>query len=375
MYLLLGLAGMGLPFQTGINALLKRRVGSPYTAALISFAVALLFLLLLLTTTGQEWSLPAVTLEHAPLWIWMGGLCGALFLTGNILLHTRLGSVQTIVLPVMGQILMGLIIDTNGYFHATQIPLSLLRILGAILVVGGVLTVSLAKENATSSKSLTTNRTTTTTVTTATSTTITSSTHRPQRAPSITRWLWRLFGVFTGMASATQVAVNGYLGLLLHSPVKSSVISFVVGVIILALICLGIAITGKTSRTAADTIDTTNTTDIIDTTNTANGSPTTIATPANPHFATSNHQTANSQYPWWIWFGGILGAFFVLSNVYLSELLGTGMTVVVLLITGTTGSLIVDHFGLFRSQVKPINGIKILGILTMIAGAALIKLL
>ena len=250
MYLLLGLAGMGLPFQTGINALLKRRVGSPYTAALISFVVALIFLLLLLTATGQEWSLPAAALEGAPLWIWAGGLCGAIFLTGNILLHARLGSVQTIVLPVMGQILMGLIIDTYGYFHAAQTPLSLLRIVGAILVVG---------------------------------------------------------------------------------------------VIVLALICIGLAIAGKKSGTG------------------------TTKTSANT--AKSNTQSNNGQLPWWIWFGGILGAFFVLGNVYLAALLGTGMTVVVLLITGTTGGLIVDHFGLFRSPVKPINGMKVLGIIAMIAGA------
>lgn len=256
---------------------------------------------------------------------------------------------------------MGLIIDTNGYFHATQIPLSLLRILGAILVVGGVLTVSLAKENSG------------TTITSSTTTTKTTTTTATSKTPPLTLWLWRLFGVFTGMASATQVAVNGYLGLLLHSPVKSSVISFVVGVIILALICLGIAITGKTSSIATDTTNDSLT--FNNTTNATNSSATTITTPATPYFPTSNHQAATSQYPWWIWFGGILGAFFVLSNVYLSELLGTGMTVVVLLITGTTGSLIVDHFGLFRSPIKPINGIKILGILTMIAGAALIKLL
>lgn len=236
MYLLLGLAGMGLPFQTGINALLKRRVGSPYTAALISFVVALIFLLLLLTATGQEWSLPAAALEGAPLWIWAGGLCGAIFLTGNILLHARLGSVQTIVLPVMGQILMGLIIDTYGYFHAAQTPLSLLRIVGAILVVGGVLTVSLAKENGGASVIPSTAKATANT--SANVSEINSST-------SMTLWLWRLFGVFAGMMSATQVAVNGYLGQLLTSPVKASVISFVVGVIVLALICIGLAIAGK----------------------------------------------------------------------------------------------------------------------------------
>lgn len=340
MYLLLGLAGMGLPFQTGINALLKRRVGSPYTAALISFVVALIFLLLLLTATGQEWSLPAAALEGAPLWIWAGGLCGAIFLTGNILLHARLGSVQTIVLPVMGQILMGLIIDTYGYFHAAQTPLSLLRIVGAILVVGGVLTVSLAKENGGASVIPSTAKATSNT--SANVSEINSST-------SMTLWLWRLFGVFAGMMSATQVAVNGYLGQLLTSPVKASVISFVVGVIVLALICIGLAIAGKKSGTG------------------------TTKTSANT--AKSNTQSNNGQLPWWIWFGGILGAFFVLGNVYLAALLGTGMTVVVLLITGTTGGLIVDHFGLFRSPVKPINGMKVLGIIAMIAGAALIKLL
>ena len=156
----------------------------------------------------------------------------------------------------MGQILMGLIIDTYGYFHAAQTPLSLLRIVGAILVVG---------------------------------------------------------------------------------------------VIVLALICIGLAIAGKKSGTG------------------------TTKTSANT--AKSNTQSNNGQLPWWIWFGGILGAFFVLGNVYLAALLGTGMTVVVLLITGTTGGLIVDHFGLFRSPVKPINGMKVLGIIAMIAGAALIKLL
>ena len=101
----------------------------------------------------------------------------------------------------------------------------------------------------------------------------------------------------------------------------------------------------------------------------------TSSTKTSANTAKSNTQSNNGQLPWWIWFGGILGAFFVLGNVYLAALLGTGMTVVVLLITGTTGGLIVDHFGLFRSPVKPINGMKVLGIIAMIAGAALIKLL
>ncbi|WP_413587808.1 DMT family transporter [Ellagibacter isourolithinifaciens] len=79
--------------------------------------------------------------------------------------------------------------------------------------------------------------------------------------------------------------------------------------------------------------------------------------------------------PWWMWIGGILGGLYVLANVYLSRIIGTGMTVVVLLVGSTTGGILVDHFGIFESPKKAINRQKILGVLIMILGAAAIKLL
>ena len=42
------LAGIGVPIQTSINARLRKKVGSPYRASLVSFAVSLIFLVLLL---------------------------------------------------------------------------------------------------------------------------------------------------------------------------------------------------------------------------------------------------------------------------------------------------------------------------------------
>ena len=54
MSIILGiLAGIGLPVQTSINTALRKKVGSPYNASLVSFVVALLFLVLLLLVTGQ----------------------------------------------------------------------------------------------------------------------------------------------------------------------------------------------------------------------------------------------------------------------------------------------------------------------------------
>ena len=312
MSIILGfLAGVGLPIQTSVNTRLRKKVGSPYNASLVSFVVALLFLSALLLITGQGLHIPLAQLLNAPAWIWIGGICGLVFLTGNILLFSKLGGVQTVVLPVLGQILMGLIIDNFGLFYSQKTPLSVFRIAGAVMVILGVVLVSMAKENKTASEKL-------------------------QKSESTTLWIWRAFGIFAGMLSATQIAVNGYLGKVVGSPIKASAISFTVGIIFLAIICIVLHFKNGKSE---------------------------------------SFKNESAKNPWWMWIGGILGGLYILANVYLSRIVGTGMTVIILLIGSTTGGILVDHFGMFESPKKPINAQKILGVLIMILGAAAIKLL
>lgn len=312
MSIILGfLAGVGLPIQTSVNTRLRKKVGSPYNASLVSFVVALLFLSALLLITGQGLHIPLAQLLNEPAWIWIGGICGLVFLTGNILLFSKLGGVQTVVLPVLGQILMGLIIDNFGLFYSQKTPLSVFRIAGAVMVILGVVLVSMAKENKTASEKL-------------------------QKSESTTLWIWRAFGIFAGMLSATQIAVNGYLGKVVGSPIKASAISFTVGIIFLAIICIILHFKNGKSE---------------------------------------SFKNESAKNPWWMWIGGILGGLYILANVYLSRIVGTGMTVIILLIGSTTGGILVDHFGMFESPKKPINAQKILGVLIMILGAAAIKLL
>ena len=312
MSIILGfLAGVGLPIQTSVNTRLRKKVGSPYNASLVSFVVALLFLSALLLITGQGLHIPLAQLLNEPAWIWIGGICGLVFLTGNILLFSKLGGVQTVVLPVLGQILMGLIIDNFGLFYSQKTPLSVFRIAGAVMVILGVVLVSMAKENKTASEKL-------------------------QKSESTTLWIWRAFGIFAGMLSATQIAVNGYLGKVVGSPIKASAISFTVGIIFLAIICIVLHFKNGKSE---------------------------------------SFKNESAKNPWWMWIGGILGGLYILANVYLSRIVGTGMTVIILLIGSTTGGILVDHFGMFESPKKPINAQKILGVLIMNLGAAAIKLL
>lgn len=313
MFILLGiLIGLGLPLQTGINTRLTHKLGSPYNASFVSFIIAFIFLLLLVFITEQNYFIPFSELAGEPLWIWMGGVCGVIFLTGNIVLFARLGGVQTVIFPVLGQILMGLIIDNFGLFYAPQTDLTLLRILGAILVLLGVINVVMAK------KTLDNNLL-----------------NKPKRQHTL---LWQIFGIIAGMLSTVQTAVNGHLGIILASPVKAAVISFIIGIALLAVICVIILLQRK----------------------------------AVPALRIEPRRREN--YPWWIWLGGILGGLFVLTNAYLSNIIGTGMTIIAILIGSTSGGLIIDCFGLLGSERKPVGMRQIFGIIIMIIGAAAIKL-
>lgn len=313
MFILLGiLMGLGLPLQTGINARLTHKLGSPYNASFVSFIIAFIFLLLLVFITEQNYFIPFGELAGEPLWIWMGGVCGFIFLTGNIVLFARLGGVQTVIFPVLGQILMGLIIDNFGLFYAPQTDLTLLRVLGAILVLLGVINVVMAKKTPDN-----------------------NLLNKPKRQHTL---LWQIFGIIAGMLSTVQTAVNGHLGIILASPVKAAVISFIIGIALLAVICVIILLQRKTVS------------------------------------ALRIESRRRENYPWWIWLGGILGGLFVLTNAYLSNIIGTGMTIIAILIGSTSGGLIIDCFGLLGSERKPVGMRQIFGIIIMIIGAAAIKL-
>ena len=72
---------------------------------MISFAVGTITLLIVATAvTGGDYGITQAFDE--PLWIWFGGLLGVVALTGNILLFPHLGAVQTVVLPIAGQVIM-----------------------------------------------------------------------------------------------------------------------------------------------------------------------------------------------------------------------------------------------------------------------------
>ena len=133
-------AGVLLPVQAGINAQLRSAVGSPLAAGLISFMMgtaglaAVVLLLRAPVTLRLAWS-------ATPWWYWMGGLIGAVYVVASIVLAPRLGAATMVAAIVAGQMIASLLLDQYGLLGFPIHPISGLRVVGAALVIGGVMLV------------------------------------------------------------------------------------------------------------------------------------------------------------------------------------------------------------------------------------------
>lgn len=196
--------------QTAVNARLRSFVVSPFLTSLISFSIGLVFLVIAMPLLGQSFALPS-GLGDQPLWIWVGGICGVLFITVNVLLFSHLGAVETTILPLLGQILMALAIDHFGWFRATQSSLTPLRLLGVgVLVIGLFFAVAYSD--------------------------LVGKDKRPVARSQGSPWPWRLLGLGAGLLVGVQLAANAELGRVLDSKIHSAFINFVVGFIFLILL-------------------------------------------------------------------------------------------------------------------------------------------
>ena len=71
--------------------------------------------------------------------------------------------------------------------------------------------------------------------------------------------------------------------------------------------------------------------------------------------------------------GGLLGAFYVLGSVVAAPKLGAATLVAVILAGQAVASLLVDHFGWVGFDENPITPGRLLGIVLVAAGVALVR--
>lgn len=130
--------GCFMAIQPAINGQLRWRVGSPAQAAVISTSVSTISLLLFVFVIQRQPWPTSGAFTSAPWWIWTGGLLGAVYVAVSIVLVQRLGAAVALSLVILGQMLCALIVDHFGWLGLAQHEISVGRVLGMVMVVGGV---------------------------------------------------------------------------------------------------------------------------------------------------------------------------------------------------------------------------------------------
>ncbi len=143
--------------------------------------------------------------------------------------------------------------------------------------------------------------------------------------------LYLVMALLAGATIPTQAGINAKLNVYTGSPVTASIVSFAAGTITLLIFAFI----------------------------------TRAPIPAAGAFAGA---------PWWIWIGGVLGAFYVASCVILANKVGAVSMLALILAGQLITSLFLDHFGLVGYQVQPITMMKIIGIILIIAGVIFIRI-
>ena len=83
--------------------------------------------------------------------------------------------------------------------------------------------------------------------------------------------------------------------------------------------------------------------------------------------------TGYGRYPWWIWTGGIAGAFYVLAAVALARPLGVATLFAAIIVGQLAAGLVIDHYGWFNVPVHRMSVERVAGAALLVAGMALIR--
>ncbi len=135
--------------------------------------------------------------------------------------------------------------------------------------------------------------------------------------------------VIGGMLTATQGPTNAMLARPLNSPVNAAFVSFAVGTAVLAVLVLALRIKPDLQGAAA--------------------------------------------LPWYAWMGGVYGVGFVCAAAFSAPRLGVATTITLMVAGQLIISMILDHFGAFGIEPRPISFGKIAGIALVALGVLLVR--
>jgi transporter family-2 protein len=138
-----------------------------------------------------------------------------------------------------------------------------------------------------------------------------------------------VFSILAGMALPTQFSINAQLRNIVGSPVVASTVSFMVGAVALLVVSLF----GKGINIKKEWFEA----------------------------------------PWWVWTGGLLGAFYVVATVILIPRIGAAATVSYIFAGQMIASVLIDHFGIIGVQSHSLSLPRLCGLILVLIGVVIVQ--
>jgi bacterial/archaeal transporter family-2 protein len=130
-------AGISLVMQQALNANLRAELNSAAWSGFMSYFIGVICMAALALALQDP--IPSVaTAARIPWFAWSGGLFGAIFVALAIFLIPQLGAAAFFALLIAGQMLGSIAFDHFGLLGVPVHPVSAIRVIGAALLVGGV---------------------------------------------------------------------------------------------------------------------------------------------------------------------------------------------------------------------------------------------
>jgi transporter family-2 protein len=134
-------AGACISIQAAVNGSLRTHLSDARWATFFSICgtitTALIVMLALRPTPP-----PSAAFRSAPWWSWIGGPLGALIVFSGALLTPKMGAASFIAAIIGGQIACSMCLDHFSLLNLPPHPMNSARLIGAVLVFGGVLLVT-----------------------------------------------------------------------------------------------------------------------------------------------------------------------------------------------------------------------------------------
>jgi transporter family-2 protein len=133
------LAGALLPLQALINGRLGGALGSPFWASITQNLVGAMAIgsVMLLTRTAPP---TGERIAAAPLWSWIGGALGMVYVVSILLAAPRLGATRAMMAVIVGQLAASVLLDQFAILHPRR-PVSIESATGLLLLALGAMLV------------------------------------------------------------------------------------------------------------------------------------------------------------------------------------------------------------------------------------------